>query len=236
MPYLERDGDVHVLYLGDRGVELSESNPENRLTPEWLPEFSALLDQLEAETEKRALVITATGKFFHNGLDVAQLLTPPDEAGAYLLRVHGVFARVLTLGLPTIAAINGHAFGAGAMLALSTDFRVMREDRGFFCLPEISLGMPFPPGMNALVRGRLPIQTAVEAMTTGRRYGGADAAAAGIVGAALGPDELLERAVSTVAPLTVNAGKNLSNIKTELFAPILEQLYAPVNATDLLPR
>jgi Delta3-Delta2-enoyl-CoA isomerase len=57
------------------------------------------------------------------------------------------------------------------MLALAYDLAVMRADRGYFCLPEVVLGMPFTPGMNALIRARLPIAAAHEAMTTGRRYG-----------------------------------------------------------------
>ncbi|WP_345002092.1 enoyl-CoA hydratase/isomerase family protein, partial [Tsukamurella soli] len=187
MPYLARpdsasaDGVV-LLYLGDEGVELSETNPENRFSPGWIDAVHALLD--EVETSASALVVTATGKFFSNGLDVVYLASHLDAAGPYLDSVHALYTRLLTFPMTTVAAVNGHAFGAGAMLALSCDSVVMREDRGFWCLPEIGLKMNFTVGMAHLLRARLPYQSALDAMTTARRYGGPDAVAAGIAQAA----------------------------------------------------
>ena len=67
----------------------------------------------------------------------------------YVGRVQGMLARFLTLPVPTAAAVVGHAFGAGAMLALAHDFRVMRADRGYFCFPEVDIRIPFTPGMAA---------------------------------------------------------------------------------------
>ena len=102
--------------------------------------------------------------------------------------MHELLARVLELPVPTVAAIQGHSFAAGAMLALAHDFRVMRADRGFFCLPEVDINIPFTPAMAALIPARLSKQTAHEAMTTGRRYGGQDAAAAGSSTTAVGEE------------------------------------------------
>jgi Delta3-Delta2-enoyl-CoA isomerase len=58
------------------------------------------------------------------------------------------------------------------------DFRVMRADRGYWCLPEVDINIPFAPGMGALAQARLSPQTAHEAMLTAPRYGGTDAEAA----------------------------------------------------------
>ena len=124
-----RHDTVTVLNLGD---------DENRFSPDWLDRVDAALDEIEAG-EPTALVTVANGKFYSNGLDLQWLSANGEKAQWYVDRVHGLFARVLTLPVPTIAAINGHAFGAGAMLALAHDFRVMRTDRGFFCLPEVDI-------------------------------------------------------------------------------------------------
>ena len=233
MPYVTRTDDVFTLYLGDEGVELSETNPENRFSPDWIDAVHARLDEIEesAAGGPAALVVTATGKFFTNGLDVMHVLSDIAGLPAYLDRAHTIFSRLLTFPMTTVAAINGHAFGAGAMVALSCDFAVMRDDRGFFCLPEVSLKMGFTEGMATLLRSRLPYQTAVEAMTTGRRYGGADAVAAGIVAETATEAELLTAATARAAANASADGATLQRIKNDLHAPLLASLALPTPNT-----
>ncbi|MDF0528972.1 enoyl-CoA hydratase/isomerase family protein [Tsukamurella sp. 8F] len=229
MPYLVRDDDVFILYLGDEGVELSATNPENRFTPEWIDAVEAQLDEVEAQAARTpgALVVTATGKFFSNGLDVGHIAAHLDELPQYLDTVHRLYSRLLTMPMTTIAAVNGHAFGAGAMLALSCDAAVMRSDRGFWCLPELGLKMSFTVGMASLLRTRMPYQTAVEAMTTARRYGGPDAQDAGIVAAVAEAGELLHAAVTQARGNAGADGPTLRKIKTALHAPLLADLATP---------
>ena len=109
--------------------------------------------------------------------------------------MHRLFARILALPLFTVAAINGHAFAAGAMLTLAHDVRIMRQDRGYFCLPEIDLatGRSLTPGMVSLIAARLSPQTFHQAIAMGKRYGGHEAATAGIVQRALPEGELIEQ-------------------------------------------
>lgn len=229
MPYVTRTDDVFTLFLGDEGVELSETNPENRFSPDWVDAVHVRLDEIEAQAagSAAALVVAATGKFFSNGLDVMYILANAGELPTYLDRVHTVFSRLLTFPMTTVAAVNGHAFGAGAMLALSCDFAVMRDDRGFFCLPEVSLKMGFTVGMASLLRARLPYQTAIEAMTTGRRYGGAEAVEAGIVQAAVSEAELLSTATARAAANAAADGPTLNKIKNDLHAPLIADLAVP---------
>lgn len=229
MPYLERDGDVFVLFLGDRG----QTDSENRMHPDWMDEVDALLDEVVASAGNAALVTTSTGKFFSNGLDTDWLYGNFDQLNSYLDRVHTVFARFLTFPMATVAAVNGHAFGAGAMIATSHDFRVMRADRGFYCLPEVHLGMPFTVGMNALISTRLGNQVALEAMTTGTRYGAAQAQARSIVDeVAADADAVLPAAVARAAALTGNRAP-LAAIKHRLHGPILAALAVPNTAENL---
>jgi enoyl-CoA hydratase/carnithine racemase len=215
VPTLDRDGDVFVLNLGDS---------ENRFHPDWLAEVQAHLDAVDAAEGPRALVTTATGKFFSNGLDLEWLSQNSDNFLGYVVDVHHLFERVLALPLPTVAAIQGHAFAGGGMLALAHDFRVMRVDRGYFCLPEVDINIPFSRGMSALIQGRLSKKTAHEAMTTGRRYGGTDALAAGIVDAVAHEDDVLSSAIEVARPLAGKAGPTLGTIKARMYSDALAVL------------
>ncbi|QXF83318.1 enoyl-CoA hydratase/isomerase family protein [Rhodococcus pyridinivorans] len=228
MPYLERDSDVFVLHLGDRDAEVSE----NRFHPDRLAAIHSLLDEVEAHDGPAALVTAATGKFWSNGLDLDWVGANLPDLPGYLDSVHALYVRLLTFPAATVAAVQGHAFGAGAMLALVHDFRVMRGDRGYWCLPEVQLNMPFTVGMSALIRSRLPIQTAVEAITTGRRYGGEDAVAAGIAEQAVTGDTVLSTAVERAAALTATRGPNLSGIKRGLHAPLISALEIRTDASN----
>jgi enoyl-CoA hydratase/carnithine racemase len=112
------------------------------------------------------------------------------------------------------------------MLALAHDLAVMRSDRGYFCLPEVDLGIPFTPGMSALIRARLPIATAHEAMTTGRRYGGEEAHDAGLVAGVGTEDEVLDIAVARAQERAANAGPTMGAIKARLYGEVIEALAA----------
>lgn len=215
MPNLTHDGPVWTLDLGD---------DENRFSPTFLQTLTGQLDQIEASTDPAVLVTTGTGKFFSNGLDLQWLEAHPGEMGSYVGSVQQVLARVLTLPIPTVAAVNGHAFGAGAMLAMAHDFRVMRTDRGFLCFPEVDIHIPFTPGMAALIQCKVSAKTAVESMTTGRRYGGGDALAAELVDATAAEDEVAARATEIVAPLAGKDITTLGQIKATMFAPAAEAL------------
>ena len=217
MPTLDRSGDVFVLDIGDT---------ENRFSPDWLTAMDAALDEVEQADGARALVTTATGKFFSNGLDLEWLSTHEAQRGEYVSGVQHLLARVLALPVATVAAIQGHAFAAGAMLTLCHDVRVMRADRGFWCLPEVDIQIPFTPGMSALIQGRLAPQTAHVAMTTGRRYGGAEAVEAGIVDQAVAEDAVRSTAVEIATGLAGKAGETLGTIKARMYGPALDSLRA----------
>ena len=212
---LQRDGDVFILRMDD---------DENRLSPTNLDTMGDALHEVEHVEGPKALVTTGTGKFFSNGLDLDHLGSNPNDLGPYLFRVHSLYARILSLPCATVAAQNGHTFAGGAMLAICHDHRIMREDRGYWCLPEVDLGMPFTEGMNALIPARLPSMTAHEAMVTGRRYSGADALTAGIVHELAAEDQVLARAIEVAAGLASKAGPGIAGIRTHLHQHVIAHL------------
>jgi enoyl-CoA hydratase/carnithine racemase len=215
VPHLDRDGDVYILNLGDG---------ENRFRPDWMSEVSALVDEVTAKPAPRALVTAATGKFWSNGLDLDWMGANQERVGEVVDQVHDLYAKLLAAPVPTVAALQGHTFAAGAMLALAHDWRVMRADRGFFCLPEADIRIPFTPGMTALIQAKLPPAAATDAMLTARRYGGEDALAAGVVTAAAAEDAVLADAVALAAPHAGKDGGTLGAIKQRMYARELAML------------
>ena len=206
---LQYQDTIAVLTLGD---------DENRFSPDWLDAVDAQLDDVVANAQ--ALITTGVGKFYSNGLDLEWLGAHGDRLQWYVGRVQSLFSRILTFPLPTVAAINGHAFGAGSMLAVAHDYRFMRNDRGYFCFPEVDINIPFTPGMAALIQAKLLPQTAVTAMTTGHRYGGEEAHAAGIVDGTAPETDLVGAAVDRVRPILGNDQGTLGAIKTTMYTAV----------------
>jgi enoyl-CoA hydratase/carnithine racemase len=205
-------------------VVVTMARGENRFHPELLTALELVLEEIEGGDSPAALVLTGSGKFFSNGLDLEYMGANPAEAEAVLARVHALFGRVLALDVPTVAATNGHAFAAGAMFALACDAVVMRGDRGYFCLPEADLGLPFTPGMNALITARLSPPVAHRAMVTGHRFTGTEALAAGIATELAGEDEVLERAVALADELAGKPRHGIGAIKRGMYADVIAAL------------
>jgi enoyl-CoA hydratase/carnithine racemase len=219
----EHEGDVTIIHM---------ESGENRFHPVLLDELNAALDAVEGADGPGAVVLVGQGKFFSNGLDLDYMgSSGQEEAEKVLGRVHALFARVLGFPTATVAALNGHVFAAGAMLAMACDQRVMRDDRGYFCLPEVDISIPFTPGMQALLTSRLPQPARHEAMVTGKRYTAADALQAGIVDATAAEADVLPAAVARAAALAGKPRFAMGTIKANLYAEAIAALAAEPNAS-----
>ncbi|OBH86373.1 enoyl-CoA hydratase-related protein [Mycobacterium sp. E2989] len=205
-PTLGWDDKIAILHLGD---------DENRFSPDFLDTINEQLDEIQSAAQ--GLVTTGGDKFYTNGLDLDWLGAHGDQTQAYVGRVQALLARVLTFPLPTAAAVTGHAFGAGAMLAMAHDVRVMRADRGFFCFPEVDIRIPFTDGMAALIQAKLTPRAAVASMTTGRRFGGQEAAEFGIVDATAAEGQVTAAATDLLRPLAGKDPGTLGAIKQTMF-------------------
>jgi Delta3-Delta2-enoyl-CoA isomerase len=216
MPELSRTGDVFVLHLGEGDI---------RFTTTFLAETAAALDEIEAASGPAALVTTATGKIWHNGLDLEYMATLGERFLDYVGDVQELLARFLTLPVPTVAALQGHAFAGGAMLALTHDVRVMRADRGFLCLPEIDLGMPFSDGMSSLIAAKLEQPLLHRMAVLGERIGGSTALSLGAVDEAVdGEEAVLAAAMSRAGELAPKAKPTITALRRNFYGPAIEAL------------
>jgi enoyl-CoA hydratase/carnithine racemase len=191
---LKREGDVFILtmFKGD-----------NRFNPPFIEGMNRALDTVEQSRGPIALVTTGgEEKFYSNGLDLAWLSGDgKSEKQSFIVAVSKLFARVLSFPLPTVAAINGHAFASGALLAFAHDFRIMRADRGFICMPEVDIKIPLSPGALALIQSRVPAAVFRDLVLTGVRMGGNEAKRMGVVDDAVPIREVLPKAIALAASL-----------------------------------
>ena len=215
-PTLSRAGELFVVDFGDH---------ENRTDHGWVDGMNVLLDEVEAASGPKVLITTGAGKHYSNGLDI-DWMADKDSADvmAYVSSVELVLGRILTFPAPTVAAVNGHAFGAGAFAVLAHDHAVMRDDRGYVCWPEVHLGMGFSKGLLSMTKNLLPGSVGREAIFTGRRYGAPDAVAAGFVDRAVALDELLGAAVEIGLPLAGTAEGSIGLIKKQFHRVVADAL------------
>ncbi|WWC68412.1 uncharacterized protein I206_102339 [Kwoniella pini CBS 10737] len=188
------------------------SPPDNRLTPELLSEFSQALDQVELEWRKvgggkfnpkerekyegkgaGALIITSDNeKFFSNGLDWERSL----KIKNFFEEIFDPLTwRLLTFPLLTIAAINGHAFAGGMILALSCDYRIITSGKGFLCMNELQFGSPLPNSFNALLSKRIPNPQHHRNTLLARRWTQKELSQIGLVDEVVDSDKVISRAV-----------------------------------------
>ena len=189
---------------------LTMNADENRWNTTFVREIAKALDEVEASSGAGALITrSASEKFYSNGLDLAWVQSPDDHPEAGDRGVFGdefmkVMSRMITFPMPTIAAINGHAFGAGFMFALCHDVRLMRADRGFVCANEMQLGMRIPAPELALFKHKLSANVFFETVQLAKRWAGPMAEQAGIVHGIASLEELpnlAQQRATELAPL-----------------------------------
>jgi len=192
-----------IEYELDENVAVVTMNSgENRFNLAFLDEFLSVLDAIENDTDANALVVRSSHeKIFSNGIDLDWLVpfiqkNDQDTAKKFLYTQNELFKRLLIYPMPTIAAITGHAFAGGAIMCCAFDFRFMRSDRGFFCFPEVDLGIPFLPGMIALAEKAIPMYKFEEMKYTGKRLTAYECEEHHIVMKACHIDDLMDEVLS----------------------------------------
>ncbi len=218
-------GNVNVRKKGEVFVITMEAG-ENRFNPAFISAMNQALDQIEGSSGPAALVtVGGEEKFYSNGLDLGWLMGEgKNEWKEFIPEVLKFLGRMMAFPVPTVAAMTGHAFAAGAMLALAHDYRVMRSDRGFFCLPEVDIKIPLAPGMNSLIRCRMSPTVFRDTVLSGKRIGGAEAKGLAIVDEAVCLEEVLPKAVEIAAGLASKDRKIYRTLKREMYREPIDLL------------
>ncbi len=152
-------------------ITLENKTKLNALTIKMLDALYNFVDQIEHDSEVHCLILTGAGdKAFCSGADIVawEHLSPVDFARHWVRNGHRIFDRLANCCKPTIAVINGHAFGGGVELASACDIRIMAGS-ATLSLPEARVGVvPGWSGTQRLLR-LLPESVLKESALFGRR-------------------------------------------------------------------
>ena len=211
----EKNGSYFVLIMQNEG----------KFNPDSLAAFNAALDEAEADDGVAALLITGEEKTFAQGLDLAYLGSVAFKgAMKFVDQCMFMIGRLLQFPVPVTAAINGHAFGLGAMIVLASDYKVMRDDRGYFCLPEVDLNMTLPPSMDALVKGKMSGALLRDTLLAGARLAAGEAVTRGLVDESSSEADLVKRAMAISEPMQGKDRATLSGLKAGINRAIIDAI------------
>lgn len=178
---------------------LTMNTAENRHNPEFLSEFNQHLDQIEADQSIKSIILTsASEKNWSLGIDLAWMSQPtntPEIISGFMTDLAGLLKRLVTFPMPIIAALNGHTYGNGSVLACACDFRFMKSDKGFFCFPEVDVLVPFVPSMFPLINKAIPQTFFNRLAMTGQRVGAQELLDKQVVEAIFANEEELQAGV-----------------------------------------
>lgn len=189
----EKKENIAVITMG---------NGANRQNLDFARQMNGCCEEILGENSIQSLVLTSSDpKNFSQGVDLEWLTVQMGKQDfkaikAFMYEMNTVFKTLLLMPIPAIAAINGHAFGNGAILSCACDFRLMSSDKGFFCFPEVDVNVPFLPGMLAFVRKAVPEYLFNEMLLTGKRMTAPELQEHHVITAACkDQEELLEKAL-----------------------------------------
>ena len=220
-----------MTWIKDETVAIiTMTNGENRQNLEFAKTLNAMLDEIIADKSITALIITSNDeKNFSQGIDVEWIMGQMQKnehqpVTDFINEMDNVFKKLLLYPVPVIAAINGHAFGNGSIMSCACDFRFMRSDRGFFCFPEVNIGIPFRWGMNAFVKKAIPLHIFSQMQFTGNRYTAPELEKHNIiVKACANQEDLMASAIAFAKTLQKKRGI-LGEMKKRLYSDVIKVL------------
>jgi enoyl-CoA hydratase len=188
-------------------VTLDRPAKLNAIGPEILADLDRRLAEIDVDPNMRVVIVTGSGdRAFSVGADVDawSALEPLDMWRSWIRDGHRVLQRLAHLRQPTIAAINGYAFGGGLELALAADIRIA-ADSATFALPETKIGTV--PGWAGTTRLPEAIggARAKQMIFSGRRIDAVTAEQWGLVNEVVAAGTLMERCRALATEIAANA-------------------------------
>lgn len=184
-----------------------------------------------SRSDARAVVLTGQGGIFSAGADLNRVITEGESYVArFLPALDAAIESIYALAKPVVAAINGHAIAGGCILAAAADRRLMARGSGRIGMPELRVGVPFPPVALELARSVVQSHALQRALAGGETFEVDAAQAAGLIDAPVEAEQLLEQATALAADLAGIAAPTYALTKAMLQQPLHARIAAQTAA------
>lgn len=183
--------------------------------------------QVAGTSPARSVVLTGEGGIFSAGVDLRRVLEGESAYVRQLLpALHEMCDALFSFPHPLVAALNGHAVAGGCILACTADHRIMTTGPGRIGVPELTVGVPFPPAPLEIMRFVLPSEHLSRVMIGGTTHEPEEAREFGLVDEVAAPEDLMGRALAAAQRLAAIHPATFSLTKLQLRAPAIEQMRA----------
>ncbi len=178
------------------------------------------LESVAQRDEVGAVILTGTGAIFSAGVDLPRLIgAAGDYVPRFLDALNQLIRTLFEFPRPLVAAVNGHAIAGGAILAFLADYRIMSGGR--IGVPELLVGVPFPPLALAAARFAIPPQHLQSMIYLGKTIEAPAAHESGIIDEVVATDQLMTRAATIAAQLAAIPRQAFVMAKMQMREPYL---------------
>ncbi|HEV7764354.1 MAG TPA: enoyl-CoA hydratase/isomerase family protein [Thermoanaerobaculia bacterium] len=187
---------------------------------ELIEAIARTANEIALDETTRAVILTGTGSIFSAGVDLFRLTDGGREyADRFVPALSRMLLELFALPKPVIVAANGHAIAGGCIMTLAADYRIMASGNGRIGMPEMLVGVPFPPSVLEAVRFAVPPQHLQMLIYTGRTVLSDEALRLGMI------DEVVE--ASALASRAEEMAKHFAALPAQSFALAKRQLRSP---------
>ena len=167
----------------------------NAINEAFVDELGAVFNELAADADTKAVILTGDGKFFSFGFDIPELLNySKNDFARYLKKFCAMYTQMFLFPKPIIGAINGHATAGGCILALTCDFRIMVAGKAKIALNELNIGVAIFAGCVGMLKSAVGVRNAEKVLLTGTMYTAGDAQRIGLVDSVTAEETLMAEA------------------------------------------
>jgi enoyl-CoA hydratase len=206
-------------------VVILDREPVNAIDLRLLHDASLAFDEIEADRDVRALVLTGAGRAFSAGLDLKSVPGYSAQEQHELIRViNRLILRVYASPIPSVAAVNGHAIAGGLCLALACDYRVGPRSGARLGLTETRAGIPFPAGPMAVVRAELSPSVVRHLTLVARNSEPEEALKMGILDELQAAEDVLPRALEVARDLGASPRDAYERVKNQVRGDVIERI------------